>query len=307
MICLCPLFCIIACVYTVYLFYSNPYIEVFGLNLPRPLQAFPGSYQLTSWGQRRGRRTGRRKRSRRGGRTPPGLNRTAERNRGESRSDRDKSLKTETHSPGLYFTMKLIWIQEPKLHPPVWHGSLSRLVSWANITQDILKRTVNGALLKTSMLLFKPAGGSGDASSGVHLSVQAAGEAPGSAGGGEEAAGSLQQRERRAVQPARRTREAAEARRYSSGNSVPVSSVRWSFIEVFLMFCLAATCFMNVDLFTVHVLWRRITVLLYLKVLLTTFLFLFSVKALLSSGGLFQGKRWFRGPNSKLTFALFWI
>lgn len=161
--------------------------------------------------------------------------------------------------------------------------------------------------LKTSMLLFKPAGGSGDASSGVHLSVQAAGEAPGSAGGGEEAAGSLQQRERRAVQPARRTREAAEARRYSSGNTVPVSSVRWSLTEVFLMSCLAATCFMNVDLFTVHVLWRRITVLWYLKVLLTTFLFLFSVKALLSSGGLFQGKRWFRGPNSKLTFALFWI
>ena len=95
------------CVHSIFV-YSHPYIEIFGLNLPRLLQAFLGSFLLTSWGQTRGRRTGRRRRSRHGGRTPPGLSRTAEWNRGESRSDRDKSLKTETHSPGLSSTMKLI-------------------------------------------------------------------------------------------------------------------------------------------------------------------------------------------------------
>lgn len=155
------------------------------------------------------------------------------------------------------------------------------------------------------MLLINPAGGSGDASSGVHLSVQAAGEAPGSADGGEEAAGSLQQRERRTVQQARRTREAAEACRYSAGNRVHISSVRWSLTEVFLMFCLTATCFMNLDHFLyMHCKEDNDVVFIGLT---DKLFFLFFVKAPLSSGGLFQGKRWFRGPNSKPTFVLFWI
>lgn len=73
-------------------------------------------------------------------------------------------------------------------------------------------------LLSCAVLTFflRPAGGSGDAASRVHLSVHTEGEVSGSAGGGEEAAGRLHQRERRALQPAQGTREAAEACRYSA-------------------------------------------------------------------------------------------
>lgn len=146
-------------------------------------------------------------------------------------------------------------------------------------------------------------GGSGDASSGVHLSVQAAGEAPGSAGGGEEAAGSLQQRERRAVQTARRTGEAAEACRYSSGNTVPVSSVQWSLTEVFFNVLSDSCMFYESRPFYCTCIVKKSNGVVFIG-LTDNFLFLSSVKAPLSSGGLFQGKRWFRGPNSKLTFAV---
>lgn len=62
------------------------------------------------------------------------------------------------------------------------------------------------------MFLFNPAGGAGDASSRVHLSVQAEGDAPGAAGGGEESTGSLPPGETPTLRPARRTGEAAECR-----------------------------------------------------------------------------------------------
>lgn len=65
-----------------------------------------------------------------------------------------------------------------------------------------------------NIIFHHPAGVFGDASARVYLPISAEGEASGSAGGGEEASGCLQQRQRRAVQPATRATQAAKTYRY---------------------------------------------------------------------------------------------
>lgn len=104
------------------------------LMLGFPLQLFPGSSLLTSWGRIQGRRTSLRKMRRRGGRAPPGLSRTAESNRGGSRSFRDKCMRTETDSRLLDVELNLTWTWEPSWRLLDGHICLYRSVSSTKFT-----------------------------------------------------------------------------------------------------------------------------------------------------------------------------
>lgn len=85
---------------------TNVLIRLVWISAGVNFQVFHGSSLLMIWGQRRGRRTVQR-RSRLGGRVRPGLSRTAECIRGENRSDRDKSTRTETNRLLLHIMLNL--------------------------------------------------------------------------------------------------------------------------------------------------------------------------------------------------------